>query len=252
MIKNSFIFLPKIGIQKEKNLWKQGIKGWDDFLSADKIKGIATEKKGYFDRAINEARKELFEGDIRHFVERIPKAEHWRLWDWFKDEAVYLDIETSNVDGGFVTVVGMFDGYDTKIMVKDLNLNFNVLKKELDRYKMIVSFNGSVFDVPFLQRYLDIEINKLHFDLRVGCGRIGLKGGLKEVEKKLGIRRENEIIERMHGGDAYQLWRMWKGSGDEHYLKLLVEYNEEDCSNLKKIAEFCYTEMKKRSFTERF
>ena len=32
---------------------------------------------------------------------------------------------------------------------------------------------------------------------------------------------------------------MYKASGDDYYLKLLVEYNEEDVINLKKVADYC-------------
>jgi len=38
---------------------------------------------------------------------------------------------------------------------------------------------------------------------------------------------------------------MYNATGDEHYLKLLVEYNEEDIVNLKKVAEHCVSQLKK-------
>ena len=41
MISNSFIILPGISNGKEKLIWSQGIKGWDDFLSTSNIKGIS-------------------------------------------------------------------------------------------------------------------------------------------------------------------------------------------------------------------
>ena len=48
----------------------------------------------------------------------------------------------------------------------------------------------------------------------------------------------------MYGGDPLKLWRMFKGSGDEYYLNLLVEYNEEDIINLKKITEHTIEKLK--------
>ena len=74
-------------------------------------------------------------------------------------------------------------------------------------------------------------------DLRHLCARMGLKGGLKQVERELGIKRTNPIVERLYGGDALTLWKMFRATGDEYYLHLLVEYNEEDCVNLQIIAE---------------
>ena len=245
MIRHSFIFLEGIGKQQEENLWEQGIKTWDDFLNAGKIKGISPWRKAYYDRKLKEAKQNLYNLNPHYFYEKVPLNEQWRLYEFFKDEAIYLDIETSGIaEYSYITVLGLFDGADTKVMIKDINLDFNYLKNYLKNYKMVVTFNGSVFDLPFiLKRHTGLIPKIPHFDLRFHCNKIGLKGGLKEVEKKLGIRR-NKIIEGLYGGDALTLWRMYNGSRDDYYLKLLVEYNEEDCINLKQIAEHVYRRLK--------
>ena len=145
----------------------------------------------------------------------------------------------------YITVVGLFDGIDTKLMIKDINLNFNYLKNELRKYKLIITYNGSTFDLPFLKkRYPDIVPNTPHIDLRALCNRVGLKGGLKEIEKQLNIKR-NRIIEKLYGGDAITLYRMYKASGDKYYLNLLAEYNEEDVINLKTITDYVTNKLKK-------
>ncbi len=248
MIRQSFTFLAGIGRQQELNLWKQGIREWDDFLNTDKIKGISAWRKRYYNRKIREAKQNLYAFNSHYFYNNIPLNEHWRLYDFFRDDTVYLDIETNGItEHAYITVIGLFDGINTKIMIRDLNLNFNYLKNFLKNYKMIVTFNGSVFDLPFiLKRHPDLMPKIPHFDLRFHCSEIGLNGGLKETEKKLRIKR-NGIIERLYGGDALTLWRMYKGSGDDYYLKLLVEYNEEDCINLKQIAEHVYERLKNES-----
>lgn len=247
MIRNSFIFLEKITAARERRLWQQGILTWDDFLRCSKIKGITAPAKRYYDRKVLEARKRLYDGDSGYFAARMPQTEHWRLYDFFKDEAVYLDIETDGLsDNCDVTVVGLFDGYDTRTMIRRVNLDWPLLKKELERYKILVTFNGSVFDLPFMQRrYGKVLPDIPHIDLRFCCNRIGLNGGLKKIEKKLNIRR-SEIVDGLYGGDAAQLYRMWRGSGDDYYLRLLVEYNEEDVINLKMVAEHAYSELRRR------
>lgn len=247
MIQNSFIILERIGIGKEKAIWKQGITDWERFLNRSSIRGISAATKKYYDRKILEARRQLFSFNSSYFADTMPASEQWRLYDFFKEEAVYLDIETDGInETDDITVVGLFDGLDTKTMVRGINLNFNRLREELQRYKIIVTFNGSVFDLPFIRRRYGSVLPKIpHFDLRFCCRKIGLTGGLKGIEKKLGIRRSNEIVEQMYSGDAALLHRMWRGSGDEHYLQLLVEYNEEDVINLKKIAEHAYSELKR-------
>ena len=171
----------------------------------------------------------------------------WRLYDFFKDETVFLDIETSGLSiYDNITVIGLFDGIETKTMIRGINLDLNHLKKELEKYKLIVTFNGASFDLPFInKRYPDILPRIPHFDLMPACNKLGLSGGLKNIEKKFKIKR-NRIIEKFSGGDAAQLWRMHRGSGDDYYLKLLVEYNEEDIINLKKIANYVYEKLKSR------
>jgi hypothetical protein len=238
MIQNSFIVLPRIGKQLERNIWKQGIKNWDDFLNKESLKGLSKIRKRYYDRLLYNAKKALYSFDSSYFLNLIPQSEMWRLYDFFKDEAVFLDIETtgmSNYDS--LTVIGLFNGINTKIMIKDINLDLYILRKELQKYKLIVTFNGALFDIPFIKkRYPNLLPNIPNFDLRTACERIGLSGGLKEIEKKLNIKR-NKIIERFYSGDALTLWKMYKVTGDEYYLNLLVEYNEEDVINLKKIAD---------------
>lgn len=246
MIKNSFIILEGIGKQQEENIWKQGIRAWDDFLNAGKVKGISSWRKKYYDRKIREAKENLYNLNSSYFYERLPLNEHWRLYSFFKEDAVYLDIETSGIaEHAYITVIGLFDGQNTKIMIKDVNLNMDYLRNHLKNYKMLVSFNGSVFDLPFiLKRHPGLVPPIPHFDLRFHCNSTGMKGGLKEVERKLGIKR-GRVVERLYSGDAIKLWKIFKATGDDYYLNLLVEYNEEDCINLKQIAEHVYSSLKK-------
>jgi len=245
MIRKSFIFLDKIKYRKERNIWKNGIHNWDDFLRSERVVGIDKEKKGYFDRKIIEARSNLYNEKSGYFVDKLPNAEHWRLYKFFREDAVFLDIEVNGVGrNADITVIGLYDGTNTKTMVKDVNMDIQLLRQELQKHKLIVSFNGKSFDIPHIKnRYGEVIPDMPHMDLKHLAPRTGLKGGLKDIEKKLGIRRVNELIDKMQGGDASCLYRMFKGSGDKHYLELLVEYNEEDCVNLQKIADYIYEKL---------
>ena len=178
----------------------------------------------------------------------MPQSEMWRLYDFFKEDAVFLDIETTGLSksNDDITVFGLYDGINTKIMIKGINLDYNALKKELQKYKLIVTFNGASFDLPFIEkRYPNLLPKIPNFDVKSVTDRLELRGGLKNIEKMLGIKR-NPIIEKFYGGDALTLWRMYRATGDDYYLNLLVEYNEYDIVNLKIIAEHCVKKMKKR------
>ncbi|NQU79441.1 hypothetical protein HQ545_06765 [Candidatus Woesearchaeota archaeon] len=79
MIRNSFIFLEKIGPVSEKRLWDQGITEWGSFLDAGRLKGIAGVRKGYYDRRLIEAGKSLHGYDSSFFESCLPSSESWRL-----------------------------------------------------------------------------------------------------------------------------------------------------------------------------
>ena len=249
MIQNTFLFLERVNKGLEENLWKQGIRDWDSFLNKERINGISGKRKLYYDGKILEARKALYSQDSCYFKKILPQAEYYRLYDFFRDETVFLDIETTGLDrnNDDITVIGLFDGIETKTMIKGINFNSKELKNELSKYKLIVTFNGASFDIPFINKlYPNLLPNIPNFDIKSVTNKLNLKGGLKEIEKKLGIKR-SRIIERFCGGDALTLWKMYRATGDDYYLKLLVEYNEDDIINLKTIAEYCIDKLK-RSF----
>ncbi|MBI3051133.1 ribonuclease H-like domain-containing protein [Candidatus Woesearchaeota archaeon] len=247
MLRKSFILLDKIGVRKERSIWSQGVGDWRDFLSAGKVNGIGKASKGFYDRQIVRARKALADEDSHYFAAALPASEHWRLFDEFGSEAVYLDIETTGL--GFydsLTVVGLYDGTATKTMIRGVNLDYRRLAEELSKYRMIITFNGASFDLPFLRKYAKIP-EVPHLDLRFACKRVGLSGGLKSIERQLGIERANKIIADFNGGDAAELWRLYRATGDSYYLNLLVEYNEEDIVNLERISKLVCSELRLRA-----
>lgn len=247
MIHNSFIFLDKISHAAEQKVWKQGIKTWDNFLEAETINGIGKSKKIFCDQQIHHAKKAVVADDAETLSALFPKNEHWRLYNFFKEQACFLDIETSGYYGD-ITVIGVYDGSETKTMVKGKNLNISLLADLLRQYKMIVTFNGSSFDLPVINRYYPNIIPPLvHMDLRHVLAKLGFRGGLKSIEKQLGIKRAEEVRD-VNGSDAVYFWNMYKATGKEKYLELLVKYNEEDIVNLKPLAEFAVAEMKKKIF----
>ena len=245
MIANSFIFLERIGEKLEQNIWKNGVYDWDSFIKRKHINGLSRYRKLYYDRKLLNARKAIYNLDSSYFIDVLPQSDMWRLYNFFKEDTVFLDIETTGLskNNDDITVFGLYDGINTRIMIKGINLDFNLLKKELQKYKLIVTFNGSSFDLPFIKRRYPGLVPKIpHFDVKSITNKLGLKGGLKNIEKILGIKR-SQIVEKFYGGDALTLWRMYRATGDDYYLNLLVEYNEYDIINLKIVAEHCVKKM---------
>lgn len=241
MIDHSFIFLDKIGQTTEQSIWASGIHTWSDFLQASTVPGISPSRKTIYNLAIQKAQANLRVGNHPFFHSNFPRSEHWRLYDHFKDDAVFIDIETTGYHGD-MTVLGCYDGRDTKIMIRGQNLDKETFQSVLDRAKLVVTFNGASFDLPIIEKYFGMKIDLPHIDLRHVCSKIGLVGGLKSIEKQIGISREDEVV-GVTGADAITLWHKYRSTGDERYLELLVKYNEEDIINLKPLAEHAITRL---------
>lgn len=235
MIQESFVILPGVRLRSEVKFWSQSIHSWGDFLSRPKVRGLSSHRKSFFDDSLRLAKTALNAGDSGFFSKSLPFSEQWRLFEAFRDEAVYLDIETNGYHSG-ITVIGLSDGVETKTLVKGFNLDKALLQSELSKYKLLVTFNGASFDVPVIERYFGFKLGMPHVDLRFVCQRIGLTGGLKEIERQTGIKRRAEV-EGIRGEDAVYLWEMWRSTGNREYLEKLVMYNEEDILNLKPLAK---------------
>jgi uncharacterized protein YprB with RNaseH-like and TPR domain len=116
------------------------------------------------------------------------------------------------------------------------------LHEALEETDLLVTFFGSVFDIPYLQiAFPRLNFNKPHFDLCFAARRLGLQGGLKFIERELQIHRD-AAIDGLDGWDAVQLWHRWRG-GDDAALDLLLRYNAADARNLAPLAELLFQQM---------
>jgi uncharacterized protein len=245
LLDHTFIHIPGIGPKNERKLWARGIRTWADFLNHQKpIFSLARDAL---------IRKELEKSldhreDILFFLDRLPPDEHWRIFESFEDSAVYLDIETS---GGYqgtdeITIIGLYDGHKVQTFINGKNLvDF---EEAIATCKLVITFNGSCFDLPYIRRWFrHIDFPRAHLDLRFILRKIGLAGGLKAIEKKMGLIRDSEV-EGLNGFDAVLLWKDYQW-GDTSALERLIRYNTMDIIHLKPLMEFSVLEMKKRLFS---
>ena len=149
----------------------------------------------------------------------------------------YLDIETTGLSPTdcMVTVVGMYicNGDDTKItQLVGKDINTDSILEALNGVGKIYTYNGSRFDLPFINGCLGIDLNRIfpHRDLMYDCWQNNLYGGLKAVERQLGIDRR---LKDMNGWEAVKLWWKYVDSFDLEALNKLLEYNKEDVVNLQ-------------------
>ncbi|MFC1952059.1 ribonuclease H-like domain-containing protein [Chloroflexota bacterium] len=153
----------------------------------------------------------------------------------------YLDIETTGLSftDCTVIVVGMYicNEEDTKVIqLVGKDISSDRLLETLKGVRIIHTYNGSRFDLPFIHSCLGIDLNRMfpHRDLMFDCWRNNLYGGLKAVERQLGIERR---LKNMNGYEAVRLWWKYVDSFDLKALDKLLEYNQEDVVNLKALKE---------------
>lgn len=153
----------------------------------------------------------------------------------------YLDIETTGLSwlDSEITVVGLYlVNSDTSQLVQLVGkeITSDNLVGALRDVQAIFTYNGSRFDLPFINAVLGMDLAELinHHDLMYDCWSCNLYGGFKAVEQQLGISRQ---LEGISGLDAVMLWWKYTNYGDRDALDLLLKYNEEDVTNLKVLRE---------------
>lgn len=241
MLLSTFCMLSGVGRVMERRLWEEGIHTWSDFLAVSSIRGLSTGRKALYDNDILEAHAHYTQDDARYFGMVLPKREQWRLYEWLRERAVYLDIETDSF--GQITVVGCYGHGRFTSFVRGESLNARHLADELSQYDLLVTFCGTTFDVPMLlAHYPGLPLDQPHIDLCFVGRQLGYRGGLKAIEAQLGIPRAAEL-QGLNGHDAVLLWNRWRHSRDEDARARLLGYNEADCVNLEQLADRFYCEM---------
>jgi uncharacterized protein len=241
MIESTFCFLPGVGLKTERHLWRQGLATWADFVSRSSIGGIRPARKAQYDESVREAIEHRANNDPRYFGVVLGQREHWRLYEWLRTRAVYLDIETDT--SGRITVVGLYGRGRMTSFVRGESLDGRLLAEELRRYDLLVTFCGTTFDVPMLlSQYPTLPLDQPHMDLCFMGRRLGYQGGLKAIETQMGLNRPGEI-RGFNGRDAVHLWNRWRHGRDAEARARLLAYNEADCVNLEPLADAFYCKM---------
>jgi len=186
-----------------------GISDWQQFLAAGGVPGLPERVRASVARQIGEWTAALEREDAGFFARAVPRSAHWALFEEFGGDVRYLDIETTGLSPGRdeVTVVGIHDGSRYDVLVRGRGLAGEAIQDALGDCKLLVTYFGSAFDVPFLRAaFPDVGWDFPHFDLCFAGRKVGLRGGLKAIERKLGIRRGTSIAD-IDGFEAVRLWR---------------------------------------------
>ena len=153
----------------------------------------------------------------------------------------FLDIETTGFHPGLneITVVGIYvtNGIEEKFvqLIGD-RITGTAILNALEKAGNIYTYNGHRFDLPFIRSRhgINLESQFSHCDLMHHCWKNNLYGGLKAVERCLGIERR---LKEMNGYEAVKLWWRYIQYGDKIALRKLLDYNKEDVLNLKLLKD---------------
>jgi uncharacterized protein len=236
MLKSTFCHLPRTGYNSEKKLWDLGIRTWDDLIATPCCAQRLSKCRGC-KLSIDESIKHLEKDDPSYFGERLPSNECWRLFPQFRRHIAYLDIETTGLYDASITTIALYDGEHIFHFVRGDNLPD--FKRKIRNYRLIVTYNGKTFDVPFIERCFRITVDCPHIDLRYLLHSLGIAGGLKGCERKLGINRPRGM-EDLDGEFAVSLWNEYKRTRNEKALETLLAYNVQDVISLEQLLVMAY------------
>jgi uncharacterized protein YprB with RNaseH-like and TPR domain len=239
MISNTFCHIPGIGIRTEQRWWDLGIHSWGDFdafvgkrlrLGRDRIRRV----RHYLDQSF----ARLQNNDLRFFADLLPPDLHWRLFQDFRGGVAYLDIETTGMGTpeDYITTIALYDGKTIRWYIQGRNLER--FEDDIRNYRLIVTYNGKCFDVPFIRNTLRVRMDHVHIDLRYVLASQGYRGGLKGCERQLGIGRDE--LDGVDGFFAVLLWNEYRRNRNQKALETLLAYNILDVVNLETLMVHCY------------
>jgi uncharacterized protein YprB with RNaseH-like and TPR domain len=237
MLRNTFVHIPGIGAKTEARLWKAGITSWDAFVRSCQD-GLSLARKAFIRKYLDESEQYLAQENTRYFARCLTSRFHWRLFPHFRHLTAYLDIETTGMSASYedITVIGLYDGDAIFYYVKDQNLDD--FREDIDKYQVVVTYNGKCFDIPFIREAMGLAMDQAHIDLRFVLASLGFSGGLKGCERQAGISRGE--VAGLDGYDAVLLWNLFRATEDQRVLETLLAYNLQDVVNLETLMVMAY------------
>lgn len=234
---NTFQHIRGISPIKEKFLWENGILTWENYLQSNQ-NWFHKSLQNAVGWELKQSITSLDANDFYYFFQKLPAKEHWRMIPHLHQKSAFFDIETTGnlTVGNHITTICLFDGVNLYSYVRGDNLY--QFAEDIQKYEMVVTYNGKSFDVPFIEWEFGMKLNKIHLDLMHPLRALGIRGGLKNCEKKVGIHR-GDLLD-VDGYDAVLLWDAFQKTQQRKYLETLLAYNALDSINLQKLMHIVY------------
>ncbi|HMF34554.1 MAG TPA: ribonuclease H-like domain-containing protein [Candidatus Lokiarchaeia archaeon] len=237
MLDRTFQVVPGIGPVAERKIWATEV-DWESVSNMRRVSGVANKAWEKLQCVLPAIREAAGSGDGGVMASLIPARLHWRAIPNLLGRVACIDVETTGLSSTTdrITVVGVYDGQTVRSFVRGENLGD--FPAYIAQFPAIATFNGRFFDCPFLEQEFRAAMPPIHLDLQPLLRAAGLAGGLKAIEKQLGITRGP--LAKWSGETAPWLWRNWRQSGERKYRDTLIAYNALDAAVLDVLLRHAY------------
>ena len=240
LLEHTFLHLPRIGRKTEWKLWMDGVATWSD-LRSKHHQQLSLFGSDAWTQLLDASHEALTRGDADFFAQRLPRREHYRIAATFPAETAFLDIETTGLSLYYdtITLIGLSKGRQYACRFGQPRTETNDCESWrdlLNEAKCLVTFNGTIFDLRFLEKHLPhLQLPAAHVDLRFLARRVSLTGGQKAIEEAVRVERPAGVNE-VTGREAALLWYDY-AAGSRAAGKRLVRYNHADVEGMKVIFD---------------
>ncbi len=236
--RSAFLHLPGFGPKKVASLRASGIGCWSDLLHHHHLDLPGLEDSApEWVKAIWRDEQAFTANNLNHLVNTLHRSDHWRILADFLEQATYLDIETTG-DQQRPEITLIIAKHKGNLHTYTAEHNLDDFLHLLDDITMLVTFNGASFDVPQMENHFHIPMRDIaHIDLRWVCYHTQMRGGLKEIERAIGLIRPTDLI-GMDGAEADWLWQRWKATSNPALLNRLTRYCAADVIGLEHLSRW--------------
>lgn len=236
---SSFLQIKGISRKKEAELWASGID------SLEKLRVSREEQQSFFEDTEDEITrniKALSNEDPAFFLNCLESKDYYRVAYSFPKQVMFLDIETTGLSTQYhyITMVGwMING---KYAYWLQGTSPEQLLRAVDSAKLLITYNGIIFDCKFLDHAFDTQLfsSKPNLDLMHLCRRFQLTGGQKQIEECIGFSRPSEV-KTTNGKEAIAQWYEFLFDNNDS-LRDLILYNYYDVQGMAYILDWVFFE----------
>lgn len=236
MLTASFTCFRGLSPAAERRLWEAGCLNWRTFHAASPSL-LSERKRAAIGAEMLQAEAALEAELPDFFLNRLPAADKIRVLHEFQNTTAFVDIETTGLrPADRITTIAVLKNGHLSVFVKDRDLHRFL--GELRGVRLLATYNGTRFDLPFIRKEFGIDLAIPHLDLMPVLAAHGYRGGQKQCEQTAGLRRQ--FSEGTDGAQAVNLWNRFVNDNSEAALDELKTYNAEDVVMLEKLACLAY------------